>query len=425
MLDIIKKAAGEKEIRQKFYFTLMMLVIYRLGNNIPIPFIDAQALANAYSNVEGTLVDYLNMLTGGGLSTLSIFALGVQPYITASIVMQLLTVVIPRLEELTREGEQGRKTIQKYTRYVTIALAIFQAIAITNGLYGAALSNATGFQKIVMNVVLIGGTMFVTWMGETMTEKGLGNGTSLLIFMGIIASFPRTLARWQEGLHYKTTSVLAIAIMCVIIVLIVMAVVMISEGERKIPIQYAKRVVGRKMYGGQSTHIPVKVNMGNVMPIIFANSILAIPSTIIMFTGEGKFKDFVIKWLTPQGGPGLVIYVLLSILMIIFFTFFYTQIQFNTVEYSKSLQQNGGFIPGIRPGKPTSDYLGRVVNRLVLPGAIALAILTVLPTILTRVAKLRFNYGGTSIIIVVGVILETARVLEQQLLMRHYKGFLK
>ncbi|WP_374045225.1 preprotein translocase subunit SecY, partial [uncultured Anaerococcus sp.] len=245
MLDIIKRAAGEEEIRKKFRFTLLMLVIYRLGNNIPIPFIDTKALANAYSNIEGTLVDYLNMLTGGGLSTLSIFALGVQPYITASIVMQLLTVVIPRLEELTREGEQGRKTIQKYTRYMTIVLAIFQAVAITNGLYGAALSSATGFQKIAMNVTLIGGTMFVTWMGETMTEKGLGNGTSLLIFMGIIASFPRTISRWQEGLHYNTTSVLAIAIMSLLVVLIVIAVVMISEGERKIPIQYAKRVVGR------------------------------------------------------------------------------------------------------------------------------------------------------------------------------------
>ena len=285
MLDIIKKAAKEEEIRKRFYFTLLMLVVYRLGNNIPIPFIDSKALADAYNNIQGTLVDYLNMLTGGGLSTLSIFALGVQPYITASIVMQLLSVVIPRLEELSREGEQGRKTIQKYTRYVTIGLAIFQAIAITNGLYGAALSSATGFQKIVMNIVLIGGTMFVTWMGETITEKGLGNGTSLIIFMGIIASFPRTIARWKQGLHYDTTSVASIVIMAVIIVFIVLAVVLISEGERKVPIQYAKRVVGRKMYGGQSTHIPVKVNMGGVMPIIFASAVpvsythLTLPTT--------------------------------------------------------------------------------------------------------------------------------------------------
>ena len=399
MLDIIRKAAGEKEIRQKFYFTLMMLVIYRLGNNIPIPFIDSQALANAYSNVEGTLVDYLNMLTGGGLSTLSIFALGVQPYITASIVMQLLTVVIPRLEELTREGEQGRKTIQKYTRYVTIALAIFQAIAITNGLYGAALSNATGFQKIVMNVVLIGGTMFVTWMGETMTEKGLGNGTSLLIFMGIIASFPRTLARWQEGLHYNTTSVFAIAIMCVIIVLIVMAVVMISEGERKIPIQYAKRVVGRKMYGGQSTHIPVKVNMGNVMPIIFASAVLAIPSTVSLFFGNGRQSGLTAFFNNSTFGFG--VYLLVQSVLILIFAYFYNQIQFNTVEYAKQLQQNGGFIPGIRPGKPTSDFLANVSTKITFVGSVALALLTIVPAVASRVLGLDISFGGSSVIIVV------------------------
>ncbi|WP_296127708.1 preprotein translocase subunit SecY [uncultured Anaerococcus sp.] len=422
MLDIIKKAAGEKEIRQKFYFTLMMLVIYRLGNNIPIPFIDAQALANAYSNVEGTLVDYLNMLTGGGLSTLSIFALGVQPYITASIVMQLLTVVIPRLEELTREGEQGRKTIQKYTRYVTIALAIFQAIAITNGLYGAALSNATGFQKIVMNVVLIGGTMFVTWMGETMTEKGLGNGTSLLIFMGIIASFPRTLARWQEGLHYKTTSVLAIAIMCVIIVLIVMAVVMISEGERKIPIQYAKRVVGRKMYGGQSTHIPVKVNMGNVMPIIFASAVLAIPSTVSLFFGNGRQSGLTAFFNNSTFGFG--VYLLVQSALILIFAYFYNQIQFNTVEYAKQLQQNGGFIPGIRPGKPTSDFLANVSTRITFVGSVALALLTIVPAVASRVLGLDISFGGSSVIIVVGVIIETVKQIEAMMTMKQYKGFL-
>ena len=422
MLDIIKKAAGEKEIRQKFYFTLMMLVIYRLGNNIPIPFIDAQALANAYSNVEGTLVDYLNMLTGGGLSTLSIFALGVQPYITASIVMQLLTVVIPRLEELTREGEQGRKTIQKYTRYVTIALAIFQAIAITNGLYGAALSNATGFQKIVMNVVLIGGTMFVTWMGETITEKGLGNGTSLLIFMGIIASFPRTLARWQEGLHYKTTSVLAIAIMCVIIVLIVMAVVMISEGERKIPIQYAKRVVGRKMYGGQSTHIPVKVNMGNVMPIIFASAVLAIPSTVSLFFGNGRQSGLTAFFNNSTFGFG--VYLLVQSALILIFAYFYNQIQFNTVEYAKQLQQNGGFIPGIRPGKPTSDFLANVSTRITFVGSVALALLTIVPAVASRVLGLDISFGGSSVIIVVGVIIETVKQIEAMMTMKQYKGFL-
>lgn len=422
MLDIIKRAAKEEEIRKKFYFTLMMLVIYRLGNNIPIPFIDTKALANAYSNIEGTLVDYLNMLTGGGLSTLSIFALGVQPYITASIVMQLLTVVIPRLEELTREGEQGRKTIQKYTRYVTIVLAIFQAIAITNGLYGSALSNATGFQKIVMNVVLIGGTMFVTWMGETMTEKGLGNGTSLLIFMGIIASFPKTIGKWKQGLHYSTTSVLAIAIMVVLIILIVIAVVLISEGERKIPIQYAKRVVGRKMYGGQSTHIPVKVNMGNVMPIIFASAVLAIPSTVSLFFGGGGQSGLTAFFNNTKFG--FAVYLLVQTVLILIFAYFYNQIQFNTVEYAKQLQQNGGFVPGIRPGKPTSDFLATVSTRITFIGSICLALLTIVPAIASRLLGLEISFGGSSVIIVVGVIIETVKQIEAMMTMKQYKGFL-
>lgn len=422
MLDIIKKAAKEEEIRKRFYFTLLMLVVYRLGNNIPIPFIDTKALADAYNNIQGTLVDYLNMLTGGGLSTLSIFALGVQPYITASIVMQLLSVVIPRLEELSREGEQGRKTIQKYTRYVTIALAIFQAIAITNGLYGAALSSATGFQKVVMNIVLIGGTMFVTWMGETITEKGLGNGTSLIIFMGIIASFPRTIARWRQGLHYDTTSIVSIIIMAIIIVLIVLAVVEISEGERKVPIQYAKRVVGRKMYGGQSTHIPVKVNMGGVMPIIFASAVLAIPSTLsLLFGGNGESS---IANFFQNSTAGFAVYLIIQTVLILVFAYFYNQIQFNTVEYAKQLQQNGGFVPGIRPGKPTSDFLSNVSTRITFIGSIALALLTIVPAIASRFLGLQISFGGSSVIIVVGVIIETIKQIEAMMTMKQYKGFL-
>ena len=422
MLDIIKKAAKEEEIRKRFYFTLLMLIVYRLGNNIPIPFIDTKALADAYNNIQGTLVDYLNMLTGGGLSTLSIFALGVQPYITASIVMQLLSVVVPRLEELSREGEQGRKTIQKYTRYVTIGLAIFQAIAITNGLYGAALSSATGFQKIVMNIVLIGGTMFVTWMGETITEKGLGNGTSLIIFMGIIASFPRTIARWKQGLHYDTTSIASIVIMAIIVVLIVLAVVLISEGERKVPIQYAKRVVGRKMYGGQSTHIPIKVNMGGVMPIIFASAVLAIPSTVSLFFG-GNGKNSIANFF--QGTTvGFGVYLLIQTILILVFAYFYNQIQFNTVEYAKQLQQNGGFVPGIRPGKPTSDFLASVSTKITFIGSIALALLTIIPAIASRVLGLQISFGGSSVIIVVGVIIETVKQIEAMMTMKQYKGFL-
>ena len=422
MLDTIKKASREPEIKKRFWFTMLMLVIYRLGNNIPIPFIDQEALINAYAGVEGTLVDYLNMLTGGGLSSLSIFALGVQPYITSSIVMQLLTVVIPRLEELTREGEQGRKQIQKYTRYVTIVLAIFQAIAITNGLYGAALSNATTFQKIVMNVVLIGGTMFVTWMGETITERGLGNGTSLIIFMGIIASFPRSIGRWNEQIKYGLTSALPVVIMVLLIILIVVAVVLLSEGERKIPVQYAKRVVGRKMYGGQSTHIPVKVNMGGVMPIVFASAVLAIPSTISLFRGNAGESGINNFFQNTTGG--FILYLVIQAALILIFAYFYNQIQFNTVEYAKQLQQNGGFIPGIRPGKPTSEYLGKVATRITFIGSIGLALLTIIPAIASKLLGLQLSFGGSSVIIVVGVIIETVKQLEAMMTMRNYKGFL-
>lgn len=425
MLTTFKNAWKLPEIRRKMLFTLFMLLIYRLGSHIAVPFMNKEAISQLFSGQNAGVLTFLDLMAGGNFSNYTIFAANITPYITASIVLQLLTIAIPSLEQLAKEGDTGRKAIAKYTRYLAIAIAFIQAIGFTFGIFRQAVEANTFLQKSVVIMSIVAGTAFLVWIGEQITEKGIGNGISIIIFAGIIVRMPRDLyqsillvragrAHWAFLILYV---VLAIAI--------VFFVVTLNEGERRIPVQYAKRVVGRKMYGGQSTHIPIKVLMTGVMPIIFANSILAIPSTIIMFTGEGKFKDFVVRWLTPQGGPGLVIYVLLSVLMIIFFTFFYTQIQFNTVEYSKSLQQNGGFIPGIRPGKPTSDYLGRVVNRLVLPGAIALAILTVLPTILTRVAGLRFNYGGTSIIIVVGVILETARVLEQQLLMRHYKGFLK
>ena len=425
MLTTFKNAWKLPEIRRKMLFTLFMLLIYRLGSHIAVPFMNKEAISQLFSGQNAGVLTFLDLMAGGNFSNYTIFAANITPYITASIVLQLLTIAIPSLEQLAKEGDTGRKAIAKYTRYLAIAIAFVQAIGFTFGIFRKAVEAHTFLQKSVVIMSIVAGTAFLIWIGEQITEKGIGNGISIIIFAGIIVRMPRDLYQSLLLVRAGQAHWAFLILYIVLAIAIVFFVVTLNEGERRIPVQYAKRVVGRKMYGGQSTHIPIKVLMTGVMPIIFANSILAIPSTIIMFTGEGKFKDFVIKWLTPQGGPGLVIYVLLSILMIIFFTFFYTQIQFNTVEYSKSLQQNGGFIPGIRPGKPTSDYLGRVVNRLVLPGAIALAILTVLPTILTRVAKLRFNYGGTSIIIVVGVILETARVLEQQLLMRHYKGFLK
>lgn len=423
MFKTLKNAWKISDIRKRLIFTFLMVLVYRFGNNIPVPFINTKALAAAYQGLQGSIIDYLNILTGGGLSSLSLFALGVQPYITASIVIQLLTVVIKRLEELSKEGEQGRKQIQRYTRYLTIFIAIFQSIAVTNGLFGAALSNATTFQKFIMDMTLVAGTMFLTWIGEMITDKGVGNGVSTIIFLGIIAHIPRTIKTWSTGVKLSTISVLSIVIMVIIVILIVFAVVILTQGERRIAIQYAKRVVGRKMYGGQSTNIPVKVNMSGVMPIIFASALLAIPSTVALFMGTNA-TEFVHKYLSPQGVFGTATYLIIQSILIIIFAYFYNTIQFNTVEYAKNLQHYGGFVSGIRPGKPTSEFLQKVSSRVTFVGAIGLALLTAIPTIASTSLGLKLSFGGSSVIIIVGVILETLKQIESMMTLRQYKGFL-
>ncbi len=430
MFKTLKNAWAVKEIRSKILFTLAMLFIYRLGNFIPLPFVNREALQSFFTANNSSLLGFLDMMAGGALSRLSIFASNIYPYINASIIIQLLTVAIPKLEELAKEGETGRRKINRYTRYLTIVLAVVQGIGTVFGLLRGTITGGT-WAKLLMVLCLVAGTQFLVFLGDQITEKGVGNGISLIIFLGIIARLPDTVGQYFKLTKAGQYNIINVIVMVIAMIAIVAFVVLIQEGERRIGVQYAKRVVGRKMYGGQSTHIPIKVLMTGVMPIIFANSLLAIPATIAMFTSEST-RNWIQKWLTPTGGPGAevfipgaVIYIISTIILIVFFTFFYTTIQFNTVEYSKNLQANGGFISGIRAGKPTSDYLGRTLNRLVMPGAIALSILAVLPTILTLISGLQFNYGGTSIIIVVGVVLEIHRVLEQQLIMRNYRGFLK
>ncbi|WP_210060233.1 preprotein translocase subunit SecY [Peptoniphilus stercorisuis] len=424
MLSTFKQAWKIPQLRKKMIFTLLMLLVYRLGSHITVPFMDGEAVKNLFNASNQGLFSFLDLMTGGNFRSFTIFAANIYPYVTASIVLQLLTIAIPSLESLAKEGETGRKKIAKYTRYLAIGIAFIQAIGYTFGIFRGAVLAEGFLQNSVVILSIVAGTCLLIWVGEQITEHGIGNGISILIFAGIVARFPVDIMESIARVKVGQASIISLIIFIVLAILIVGFVVTLTEGERRIPVQYAKRVVGRKMYGGQSTHIPIKVLMTGVMPIIFANSLLAIPATVAMFVKNESTRRWIAKYLTVQGGPGTVIYVILSVLLIIFFTYFYTSIQFNTVEYSKSLQQNGGFIPGIRPGKPTSDYLQRSLNRLVLPGAIALAILSVLPTILTKISGLQFNYGGTSIIIVVGVILETSRVLEQQMLMRHYKGFL-
>lgn len=431
MLSTFRNAWKVESLRKKMLFTLFMLLLYRLGSHIAVPYMNSQVISQLMSGAGGSIFSFLDLMAGGNFRRFTIFAANIYPYVTASIILQLLTIAIPSLESLAKEGETGRKAIAKYTRYLSIVIALIQAIGYTFGLFRQAVNATSAIEYVTIILSIVAGTAILIWIGEQITEHGIGNGISILIFAGIVSRFPLDIAQSVALVKAGKSSPIFLVLFVIIAIAIVVFVVTLTEGERRIPVQYAKRVVGRKMYGGQSTHIPIKVLMTGVMPIIFANSLLAIPATIAMFTSEST-RNWIQKWLTPTGGPGAevfipgaVIYIISTIILIVFFTFFYTTIQFNTVEYSKNLQANGGFISGIRAGKPTSDYLGRTLNRLVMPGAIALSILAVLPTILTLISGLQFNYGGTSIIIVVGVVLEIHRVLEQQLIMRNYRGFLK
>jgi preprotein translocase subunit SecY len=424
MLSTLRNAWRIPEIRKKITFTLLMLLVFRLGSAIPVPYMNKDIIKGIFEASQGGILQFLDLMAGGTFSNFSIFATNIYPYITASIVIQLLTIAIPRLEELAKEGEEGKKKITMYTRYAAIGLALIQAIGYTFGLFSTAIETTNLLQTIIVIISMVAGTAFLMWLGDLITEKGIGNGISLIIFIGIISKLPSELIKTLQLVSIGQLNIIKVIIFGLVFLVIVAAVIAINQGERRIPVQYAKRVVGRKMYGGQSTHIPVKVLMAGVMPVIFASSLLALPQTIALFS-KGGVSEWITKYLTPSGSVGIWIYSFFNILLIIFFTYFYTAIQFNTVEYSKNLQQNGGFIPGIRPGRPTSEHLNKVVNRVVIVGGLALAVLSVLPIILTKLFGMQVNFGGTAIIIVVGVALETVKQIESQMLMRHYKGFLK
>jgi preprotein translocase subunit SecY len=425
VISTLRNAWKIPDIRKKMQFTLLMLLVFRLGSSIPVPYMNKIIIRSIFESSQGGILQFLDLMAGGTFSNFSIFATNIYPYITASIIIQLLTIAIPRLEELAKEGEEGKKKINRYTRVLAIVLAGVQAIGYTMGIFKSALDpNAGNLQKVIVVITLVAGTAFLIWIGEQITKNGIGNGISLLIFVGIVSQLPGSVIAIVSGVFAGDLNVIKILIFGIVFLAIIAFVVALQEGERKIPVQYAKRVIGRKMYGGQSTHIPVKVSMSGVMPVIFSSAILSLPQTITLFS-DGKFAQWVIKYLTPQGPVGIWIYSILNIILIMFFTYFYTAVQFNTVEYSRNLQQNGGFIPGIRPGRPTSDYLGRVVNRLAFVGGFSLAVLASLPIILSKLFAMNINFGGTAVIIVVGVALETVKQIEAQMLMRHYKGFLK
>ena len=426
MIQTFRQAWKIPEMRKKLIYTLIMLVIFRLGSNIPVPGVNKTLLESMFNANNAGLFGLFDMFTGGSFSQFTIFALGIGPYITSSIVLQLLTVAIPALEELAKQGEEGRKKINKITRYVAVGLALIQAIGYTFGLFNGVLTDNSIMAKIVVVLVLVAGTTFCMWLGEKVDQNGIGNGISLLIFAGIVSRIPTGLSNAVKSMINGDLKIYAGIIFVVFALIVIVGIILITEGTRKVPVQYAKRVVGRKMYGGQSSHIPMKVNQAGVIPVIFAVSLLQIPMTIAYMTGtDSGFYKFVYKYLSSSGNPGAYIYFVFNILLIIAFTYFYGQISFNPTEIADNLKNNGGFIPGIRPGKPTVEYITKVAGRLTIVSAIFLAIVASIPTLLSKWTGMSTGFGGTSLIIAIGVALDTQRAIETQLVMRNYSGFLK
>ena len=417
MFQTLKNAWKIADLRKKILYTLLMLLIYRVLCFIPTPGVDTSRIQNALETYS--LLGFINQMTGADLANYSIMAMGITPYINASIIMQLLCVAIPKLEELNKQGEEGRKKIAQITRYVTVGLGFIQAVALTAGL-GASTQGALGL--ITIGFCLAAGTALAMWIGERITENGVGNGISLLIFAGIISNFAGTIGSYIYTLFVDISQfpVGNFIGMIVVFLVLVVGVVFVDLGERRVPVQYAKRVVGRKMYGGQSTHIPLKINASGVLPLIFASAILQFPSTILAFFPNWGFS----QWWNSNVHAMSWGYQLIFALLIVAFTFFYSSISFNPVEIAKNMQQNGGMIPGIRQGKPTSDFILRISRRITLFGALFLAVLAVLPTIIYAICGISLPFAASSMLIAVSVAMETMRQLESQMTMRHYKGFL-
>ncbi|HCC68454.1 MAG TPA: preprotein translocase subunit SecY [Nitrospiraceae bacterium] len=412
------------ELKSRILFTLALLVVYRIGAHIPTPGIDGEALSEFLRAEAGALMGFFDMFTGGALSRLSIFALGIMPYISASIILQLLTVVIPTLGKLAKEGERGRKKIVQYTRYGTVILSAIQSFGIAAGIEGmgggAFVQNPGWAFRFMTMITLTSGTVFVMWLGEQITERGIGNGISLIIFAGIVAALPSAIISTVRLIQAGELPLFFILALIAVMVVIVGVIVFVERGQRRIPIQYAKRVVGRKVYGGQSTHLPLKINTSGVIPPIFASSIIMFPATIAGFIAVPWVQS-----VAEQLSPGTWFYTILYVSMIFFFCYFYTAIIFNPVDIADNLKKYGGFIPGVRPGQKTSDYIYGVLSRLTFGGAIYLSAVCVMPEILIQSFKVPFYFGGTALLIVVGVALDTVSQIESHLLTRSYEGFLK
>ena len=426
MIQTIRKAWAIPELRKKLVFTALLLLIFRIGNAITVPYVDVNMLGQYIEAMSTTVLGLYNVMSGNAFATATIFALGVQPYINSSIIIQLLTVAIPALQRMAREGgEEGKKKIQSITRYATIIIAVLQGWGYYSIMkQGAILTQQGIWPALVIIVSFVAGSAFVMWLGEQITEFGVGNGISMILFAGIISRIPSAVSTGYATLRTDPTKWWAILLVVVGVLALIVLIVWVNGAERRIPVQYAKRQVGRKMYGGQSSTLPMKVNMAGVLPIIFAQTIAMLPATIGAFATpkEGSFWEAVLNAVDTKS----ILYMVLYFLMIIMFSYFYSTIQFNPIEISNNLKKNGGFIPGFRPGKPTTDFIKKVLNKVTLFGAIYLGIVAILPLIIGKAAAIpALSMGGTSVIIVVGVALETVQSLESQMLMRQYKGFLE
>ncbi len=415
------------ELKRRIIITLLLLAVYRLGVHVPTPGIDAAALTAFFAQAKGTLFSFIDMFSGGAFERLSVFALGIMPYISSSIILQLLTVVVPHLERLSKEGEAGRKKITQYTRYGTVLLSLIQGFGISVGLERMT---GPGGEMVVMDpgwsfrlmtmITLTAGTAFIMWLGEQITERGIGNGISLIIFAGIVARLPTAISNSVRLIRTGEMGILVILFLIVLMVAVVGAIIYVERGQRRIPVQYAKRIVGRRMYGGQSTHLPLKINTAGVIPPIFASSIIMFPATITNFMEHPWMK-----MIADNLSPGSLIYELIYVGFIFFFCYFYTAVTFNPTDVADNMRKYGGYIPGIRPGKKTAEFVDRVLTRITFSGAIYVSAICVLPSILITRFNVPFYFGGTALLIVVGVALDTVGQIESHMLMRHYEGFMK
>ncbi len=429
MIEKLREIFSIPELRRRILFTFWMLLIYRFGSHIPTAGVDSSVLESLMETQRGTLFGLYDLFAGGAFSKATIFALGIMPYISASIIMQLLTAVVPFFEKLSKEGEEGRQRINQYTRYGTVLLSLIQSYGVA--VYVEGMNNAAMGQLVVPDpgmsfrimtmITMTAGAIFVMWLGEQITEKGIGNGSSLLIFIGILSRYPTDVFNTFQRVKAGTLSIPKLIIILALMALIIGFVIMITQAQRRIPVQYARRVIGRRMYGGQSTHIPLKLATAGVIPIIFAQSIMMFPSTLATFFSGKRFIEQIALLFVPSSWVYNSIYALL----IIFFTYFYTAVIFNPVDLADNMKKYGGFIPGVRPGKKTSDFIDRILTRITLPGGLFLAFIAILPTILIDKFGVPFYFGGTGLLIIIGVILDTLQQVESHLVMRHYEGFLK